>query len=111
MRDKRNSDAASGQTKILMVGGESAGFFSMEERREEVWLEALFILPEHQRRGIGTRLVGEALWKARQTGVPVRCLVMEFNPAAVAFYKQFGFVQYDVGKRCVYLESTAHQES
>lgn len=110
MRDKCKSDAASGKTQILMAGDVRVGFFSLEERADEVWLDALFILPEHQRRGIGTHLVADALSKARRVGVPVRCLVMEFNPGAMAFYKQFGFIEYKVGKRCVYLESTTHKE-
>ena len=50
----------------------------------------IYILPEHQSRGIGTHLVSELLAGARAAGLAVRLRVLKGNPAR-RLYEKLGF--------------------
>ena len=52
-------------------------------------LKSLYILPEHQNKGIGTKLAKAIEQKARQKGI--KKIWMEANPDAIKFYERFGY--------------------
>ena len=58
----------------------------------------LYVDPEWRRRGCGTYLLGEAFRLLRRRGVgTVEAQTMSTNDAALAFYKQLGFIEVDHG--------------
>ena len=63
----------------------------MRRLPDEVRLDRVFLLPECQNRGIGTRLVRDVLAEARAAGLPVRLRVFRVNPAR-RLYERLGFV-------------------
>ncbi|WP_417749206.1 acetyltransferase [Rosistilla oblonga] len=63
---------------------EPIGFMGLADDK----LEALFLAPEHRRRGGGGRMVDHA----RDLKGRLRVDVNEQNPAALAFYQSLGFV-------------------
>lgn len=59
---------------------------------DEVHIHRIAVSPEWRRQGIGSRLVGECLQRARRRGVTA--VVLEVRPSnteAVALYRRFGF--------------------
>ena len=53
-------------------------------------LAPMAVLPEFQRRGIGTKLIAELVSRAQQRHVPVQLRVLKCNPARV-LYERLGF--------------------
>jgi mycothiol synthase len=82
---------------VLDVQGVMAGFcwLKVEERRDEGRVGEIYVIgtaPEHQGRGYGRRLVGEALAHLRRRGVRTAAIyVDEANAPAVALYERSGF--------------------
>jgi GNAT superfamily N-acetyltransferase len=63
---------------------EGAGLFA--------WLDDLFVLAPHRRRGIGTQLVSAALARARERGASeVRLAAAMGDAGLVALYRRAGF--------------------
>jgi GNAT superfamily N-acetyltransferase len=58
-----------------------------------VHVHQLFLLPEHQGKGIGGECMSLILEEARQLGLPVRLRVLTVNPRALAFYRRLGFTR------------------
>jgi len=67
------------------------------------WLNYLAVLPDHQKRGYGRKLVAKAIDELRKLGcLKVNLQVRGRNISAVDFYKHLGFKEDDVvslGKR------------
>jgi len=62
------------------------------------FIEGVFVRPEYRRRGVGTRVMQEAIRVARDAGcLHVRCNVKWDNPAAIALYRKCGFALTDIG--------------
>lgn len=76
--------------KIVEISGESIGCICALEREHELRIVRVFILPEYQGQGIGTRIVEDLLSSARQRGVPTRLRVLKVNPAR-RLYERLGF--------------------
>ena len=66
--------------------GAVAGFMGLNGNE----IEALFLAPEHRRRGLGTRLIAEA--RALRPGAELTLDVNEQNSDARRFYETRGFV-------------------
>lgn len=74
--------------KIIRVDGADAGFWLVDEREHEIFLISIRLLPGFQRKGIGTRLIGELIQNSK---LPVRLRVLKVNPAR-RLYERLGFV-------------------
>lgn len=83
-------DITSGRSWIIEVDNEAVGLWRLDESEDHFQLDQLFILPEHQRRGIGGAMVRLAIDRARFVGVPLQVWVLRLNPAK-RFYERLGF--------------------
>lgn len=91
MRDKCAHDAADAGTRIVRLDGDDVGAFLFYRREQDFWLDGLYLLPQAQRLGIGSRLVTSARCQAVDAGLAIRLVVMKANPAR-AFWERHGFV-------------------
>jgi len=73
--------------RIVVVDGADAGFWWVNERPEEIFLVSIHLLPEFQRRVIGTRLIRSLTDNSNK---PVRLKVLKVNPAR-RLYERLGF--------------------
>ena len=75
---------------LVLAGGVPAGRLYVADRREEVRLIDIALLPEHRGRGLGTRLLRDLQAAAGAAGKPLTIHVERFNPA-LALYQRLGF--------------------
>ena len=71
------------------------GFYTLEERNGNAWLENLWVLPEYIGKGVGKALFLHAVELSRERGY--RLLQLEADPNAVGFYERMGM--YKIGER------------
>jgi len=78
-------------TRAVVVGGQLAGFFVVRPEGSGLSLDHLYIRPEHQGRGIGSRVLAEVFAQAdaRQQVVKVGALR---ESRSNEFYARHGFV-------------------
>ena len=80
------------ECRVLRIGAALAGYFVLMAAAGEAHLLNLSIATAHQRAGHGSRLLGEAMTRARELGA--RSLFLEVRPsnrAGQALYTRFGF--------------------
>lgn len=91
------------QVAVAELQGRVTGMCAMEDHGDHWRLEHVWIEPTEQRKGIGRRLVAEALSKAKaQPGKAVR---LAADPNAKAFYAALG--AYEVGNQAAPMEGAA----
>ena len=77
--------------RIVNMAGIDVGIVAVELASDCVKVNQLFILPEHQGKGIGRRCMSLIMEEARELHLRVRVRVMRVNPRALAFYQRLGF--------------------
>lgn len=93
----------------LTLDGVLAGYVILNWAAGESHLLNLCVAPEHQGRGYGALLLGQALDRARKAGCDAMYLeVRPSNPAAAAMYRRRGFRV--VGRRPDYYRAEAGRE-
>jgi GNAT superfamily N-acetyltransferase len=98
-----------GTHRIIQYGGEDIGCIELIESSDELQLNKLYIWPDHQNQGIGTRLMSEAVADARIRQKPLRLSVLAVNPAR-RFYERLGFRLTRSTPERHYLEWTSDQQ-
>jgi GNAT superfamily N-acetyltransferase len=79
--------------RVINLAGTDVGILAFVVKPDCVQLNQLFLLPEHQGKGIGRKCMFLIMEKARQLGLPVRLRVLKVNRRALAFYERLGFVR------------------
>jgi ribosomal protein S18 acetylase RimI-like enzyme len=77
--------------RIIQLAGQDVGVLHVQDRAEELFLVSLEILPEHQRKGIGTHVIIELIRAASAQDKPVALQVLKTNLSARALYQRLGF--------------------
>jgi len=87
---------------LAYVGSEVAGYalffhnFSTFAGRRGLYLEDLFVLPEHRGRGIGKRLLSHlATLAVERRCARMEWAVLDWNESAIRFYKSIGALPMD----------------
>jgi ribosomal protein S18 acetylase RimI-like enzyme len=79
------------RVRVIVVDGVDAGRLDVEERDDEVFLTLIELVPEHQGRGIGSRLIRELI--DGTDGKRVTLSVLGVNERAYQLYRRLGFTE------------------
>ncbi|HSK50404.1 MAG TPA: GNAT family N-acetyltransferase [Solirubrobacterales bacterium] len=90
-------DERAGEALIVEAGGEAVGYaiffttFSTFECRPGIWLEDLYVRPEHRRGGVGRRLMERlAALAVEREYVRLEWCALDWNELALGFYDGLG---------------------
>ena len=105
-----------GRFRVAVVDGDLAGYVVVgagvtvvdheerrpsaptHRRRRTAYLQRLAVHPDHQRRGVGTALIADALWWARRRrATELLVNTQERNLGALRLYRRLGFAQQPLG--------------
>jgi ribosomal protein S18 acetylase RimI-like enzyme len=78
------------EVNIIMANGVDVGWIQRREEGGAIFLGSIYVMPQMQRKGIGTGVIQAILDLGRQRSQPVTLAVMKINPA-FALYKRLGF--------------------
>lgn len=78
------------QHDLVVLDGRPIGCLLVLDEADALVLSRIWLLPEHQNRGIGARLVTQLCEQAAREGLPVRLRVLKVNPAH-RLYRRLGF--------------------
>jgi ribosomal protein S18 acetylase RimI-like enzyme len=94
--DQRHQEESFGEwfdlreASIIVADGRDAGWIQIRANEREVFLGSLYVKPEMQRLGIGTRVVRELITKCQHSSKILTLAVMKANPA-IHLYERLGF--------------------
>lgn len=77
--------------KVIQVGNSFGGGLHIEEDETDLYIRMIFLLPEFQGMGIGSRLITDIHSLARDKGKGLSLKVIRCNPAK-RLYDRLGFV-------------------
>jgi ribosomal protein S18 acetylase RimI-like enzyme len=78
------------QAGIIIADGRDVGWMQTRASEDELLLGSLYVIPEMQRRGIGTHVLRELIDQSKRSSRPLTLAVMKNNPA-IPLYERLGF--------------------
>ncbi len=75
-------------TWLATLSDAPVAYYSLRQEDNELWLDNLWVLPEHMGKGIGKILFNHALERSQEYGTSV--LKIEADPNAESFYEHMG---------------------
>ena len=78
-----------GACRILAATARDAGCVAVRREADHLWVDALYVAPAFQNRGIGTEILRRVMSEGAAAGLPVRLSVLTTNPA-LGFYLRNG---------------------
>ena len=68
--------------QIVQLGGEDIGAFGSEDKRDHIFIEYIALLPQYQRRGIGSHFLNSVIEVGSKLAKPLHLQVNNTKPAA-----------------------------
>ncbi len=90
-RRLHDRDFESERFQIVHLAGQDIGLLGLRAEGSSLWIGQIYILPIHQNKGYGTRLIQDVITEANQSGQSVKLQVLKINPAR-ELYERLGFV-------------------
>ena len=94
-RQRQQEEFAARAYQIIEIAGQSVGTCIVERQPDCFYLSGLYILPEYQKREIGSLVLKGLLSEGQAHKLPVRLRVLKVNPDAQRLYERNGFVVTD----------------
>jgi GNAT superfamily N-acetyltransferase len=85
---------STGRTTVAVAEDGVVGILAISPGSEASWIDHLYVLPEWVGRGVGTRLLDQAV---RKLPPPIRLYTFRQNLRARRFYEARGFVALELG--------------
>ena len=104
-----DSMASNYSCRVCRVDNQLAGYFVLMQAVDEAHLLTIAVAESHQRRGLGARLLRQAMTVGQAGGATTLLLeVRPSNTKALAMYRHFGFAQ--IGVRRGYYPAAGGRE-
>lgn len=81
---------ASNRPDVIELDGVPIGTMVVVEHADHFYIGELYLLPEYQRRGLGSEILSRVLARADQMGLPTRLQFLKVNPVR-SLYERAGF--------------------
>jgi GNAT superfamily N-acetyltransferase len=91
------------ESEIISIDGRDVGWMSVRTIDGALDLDAIYIIPAAQNRGIGTLLVRRTIERAKEAGVALRVSTAKINPAR-RLYERLGFVEIHESEFKIFME-------
>jgi ribosomal protein S18 acetylase RimI-like enzyme len=82
---------ARGRYEIVVLSGVEIGAVNRDRQEGTIYVSNIEVLPEYQRRGVGTEIMRRIIAEARRDCFTVTLRVLKVNPAR-RLYERLGFV-------------------
>jgi len=79
--------------RIIKLAGKDIGIMAIDIKPDYMKMNQLFLLPEYQGKGIGSRCMDQIIEEACQMNLCIRLRVLKINPRALTFYLRQGFIR------------------
>jgi ribosomal protein S18 acetylase RimI-like enzyme len=76
---------------VIQESGIDVGVLATVRQPDCLKVNQLYILPEHQGKGLGAECMLRIMEKADHESLPVRLQVLKVNTRAISFYQRLGF--------------------
>ncbi len=76
---------------VVMLDGKPAGRLWVAPLEGELHLVDIALHPSLQSKGIGSVLIKRLQEEATKARLPIRCMVLRFNPGSLRFHRRLGF--------------------
>ena len=96
-------NSASPNAQVIQVGNVPVGVLLVEREPTYIQVQQIYLLPDHQHKGIGRYLIEGIIAEATHSKLPVRLRVLTVNPAK-EFYEKFGFVVTETSHEFYFME-------
>ena len=83
-------DTQSAKVEIIEVNEKPVGVLLVTRNTNEIEIEQIYILPEYQNKGIGSKLIGALQKEVQSLTIPLKLHVLIVNPA-YKLYERLGF--------------------
>lgn len=90
-RRLHEKDFDSSQFRIIQLQGQNIGLLGVRVEGNSLWVSQIYVLPIHQNKGYGTRIIQGVIGEAEREGRSVKLQVLKINPAR-KLYERLGFV-------------------
>lgn len=90
-KDNFKREAESAETSVVIIDGVIIGYVQICDNENGLYLQNIAILPEYQRKGVGTRLIQRFQALAVAKEAPLQLSVFRTNTSALRFYERLGF--------------------
>jgi ribosomal protein S18 acetylase RimI-like enzyme len=85
------SHCAGSEHYIILLDGAPVGRLRVARDETGIELADISVLPDHQRKGIGSAVMKNLIAEAHQGGLSIRSMVAQANEASFHFYRNLGF--------------------
>jgi ribosomal protein S18 acetylase RimI-like enzyme len=90
-RQSVRGNSPNGDSQLILVDGESAGWLYRAELPDEIRLVEIMVADAHRGKGVGTAVLSTVLSEAQEKSKPVRLSVDLRNSGAFRLYERLGF--------------------
>ncbi len=95
--------------EVALIGATPIGYLSYQDLSDVLFLDTLFLHPDHQGRGHGAQIVARLIALAGSRRKPIELSVLATNPRAQAFYERLGFVAVAATAERIRMRNTVHR--
>lgn len=103
-RQRQHEEFSHRPYRIVEVGGHPIGTLIVNHAPDHLYLSGLYLLPEHQRQGYGSRVLEGLLAEGQAHNLPIRLRVLKVNPQARHLYERAGFIALSEEEVCTVME-------
>ena len=89
--------------QLIMLGNDQAGALLLEKHADHHYLRTIFLLPQHQKQGIGSLVMQSLQRDAQMASQPLRLRVIHTNPAQ-KLYARLGFTELEQDEKTLLMQ-------
>lgn len=91
-RQYHDEEFSSSPPEVVSIDGTDVGIWKVSREPQRLVLKKIYLLPQFQRRGLGTSLIQHLIRESETCGLPIELRYLKVNPVG-SLYERLGFMK------------------